>query len=227
MEASHRLLIVSNVPDNGELIANLLRKNVEVQMAFDGEEAIAVARKENPDAILLDAAIPKIDGFSACQILRKDSLTCEIPIILLTSANDSDNRCKAYESGVDDCISRPYLFDELWVRVLSRIRRFARRYKPSRLITCGNLQIDTESLETRIAGKPVGASVLEFNLLKFFVENRDRVLDRETIMQAVWKGKTAHIRTIDTHIFLLRKEMKQSDYVISSIYVAGYIFKKR
>ncbi|MBI2604525.1 MAG: response regulator transcription factor [Deltaproteobacteria bacterium] len=227
MELSHRFLIANNGPDKGELIANVLLKRIEVLTAFDGEEAIAVARKECPDAILLDEAVSKIDGISACRILRDDSATRDIPIVLLTSLDDSASRLEAYENGVDDCIQRPYLFDELLARVLSKIRRFGRRAKPSAVITCGNLQMHTDSLETRVAGKVVDVSVLEFKLLKFFVENRDRVLDREIILRAVWKDEPVNARTVDTHIFLLRKELKGADYHVSTIYGAGYIFKKR
>lgn len=226
MYPAHRFLIVNN-GDKGELIANVLQRHIEVLTAFDGEEAIAVARKECPDAILLDAAMPKIDGFSACRILRDDCATRDIPIILLTSSDDSGRRLKAYENGADDCIHSPYLFDELLARVLSKIRRFGRRAKPSAVITCGNLQMNTESLETRVGGKPVDISVLEFKLLKFLVENRDRVLDRDTILRAVWKDGLANSRTVDTHIFLLRKELMGADYHVSTIYGAGYVFKKR
>lgn len=227
MQPPHRFLIVNNGPDKGELIANVLQKHIEVLTAFDGEEAIAIARKERPDAILLDAAMPKIDGISACRILRDDSVTRDIPIILLTSSDDSGRRLQAYENGVDDCIHSPYLFDELLARVLSKIRRFGRRAKRDAVITCGNLQMNTENLEARVGGKPIDVSVLEFKLLKFLIENRDRVLDRDTILRAVWQDESANSRTVDTHIFLLRKELKGADYHVSTIYGAGYVFKKR
>ena len=87
--------------------------------------------------------------------------------------------------------------------------------------------MNTNSLETRVGGKLVDISVLEFRLLTFLIENRDRVLDRETILRAVWKDELANARTVDTHIFLLRKELKGADYHVSTIYGAGYIFKKR
>jgi DNA-binding response OmpR family regulator len=194
--------------------------------APDGDEGICVARELQPDLILLDIAMPKMDGIAVCESLRSHQATRHIPIIMLTAASDVDHRVKSYMTGADDFLAKPFRPKELVARVLSKIRRIEERTEKDESLECGNLVLDVKSMEARVEGKPIELSVLEFNLLKCFVQNKDRVMSRERILETVWRNSVVSDRTVDTHIVSLRKKLAGFDHVLGTIYGAGYILKK-
>lgn len=226
MEQRHTILIVDDEPDNRELIEHILSSKFNVLAAPDGEEGIRIARAQQPDLILLDITMPKMDGIAVCETLRGNEATRHIPIIMLTAATDLDRRVKSFSTGADDFISKPFKPQELLARIQSKIRRVEERTGKQDVVACGNLTLDLRKIEASIEGTPLALSVLEFNLLKCFVTNKDRVMSRDRILEAVWRDSVVSDRTVDTHIVSLRKKLTGFDHEITTVYGAGYVLKK-
>lgn len=226
MTDKRTVLIVDDESDNRELIEQILGEKFKVLTAADGEEGIRVARSSLPDLILLDITMPKLDGFAVCETLRTNEATRDIPIIMLTASTDVDNRIKSFMTGADDFVPKPFRPKELLARVVSKIRRVEERQGKQEVVECGNLVLDLKKIEAVLNGKPLGLSVLEFNLLKCFVQNKDRVMSRERILEAVWRDSVVSDRTVDTHIVSLRKKLEGFDHQLATVYGAGYVLKK-
>lgn len=226
MDTRHTVLIVDDEADNRELIEHILSSKFNVIMAADGEEGVRIARASQPDLILLDITMPKMDGIAVCETLRNNEATRHIPIIMLTAATDLDAKVKSFMTGADDFLSKPFKPQELMARVVSKVRRIEERQGKDESLACGNLVLNMRKLEASINGNPLTLSVLEFNLLKCFVQNKDRVMSRDRILEAVWRDSIVSDRTVDTHIVSLRKKLTGFDHEISTVYGAGYVLKK-
>lgn len=226
MQDKRKVLIIDDEADNRELIEDILSDKFRVLCASDGEEGLRVARGDLPDLILLDITMPKLDGIAVCEVLRSNEATRHIPIIMLTASSDVDRRIQSYMTGADDFLSKPFRPQELIARVISKIRRIEERSTQEEVLDCGNLKMDVRKLEVSIDNKVVVMSVLEFNLLKCFLQNKDRVMSRERILEAVWRDSIVSDRTVDTHIVSLRKKLVGFDHAISTIYGAGYVLKR-
>lgn len=227
MSDKRKILVIDDEPDNRDLIEQILSDRFKIVMAVDGEEGLRIARSELPDLILLDITMPKMDGIAVCESLRQNEATRHIPIIMLTASTDLDHRIKSYTTGADDFLAKPFKPKELMAHVGSKIRRVEERLGKDEMFECGNLTLDLKKLEASILGRAISLSVLEFNLLKCFVQNKDRVMSRERILEAVWRDSVVSDRTVDTHIVSLRKKLSLFDHVISTIYGAGYVLKKK
>jgi DNA-binding response OmpR family regulator len=226
MPDKRKVLVIDDERDNRELIHQILSDRFNVLMAKDGEEGILVARSELPDVILLDITMPKMDGIAVCEALRSNEATRHIPIMMITASVDLDARVQSFMTGADDFLSKPFKSKELIARVVSKIRRVEERVGSDENVGVGNLVLNLKKLEAVIDGKAIQLSVLEFNLLKCFVQNKDRVMSRERILEAVWRDSVVSDRTVDTHIVSLRKKLSGFDHNIATIYGAGYILKK-
>lgn len=222
---TRNILIIDDDADNRELLQEFLRPQFQVLQATDGEEGLRLARSRLPDLILLDIRMPKVDGIQTCDQLRQNEATRHIPVIMLTGADDSESRVQAFSRGADDFVSRPFRSDELIARIQSKLRRIEEREGTSKTLVCGNLTLDLPKIEARIADRHAPLSVLEFDLLKYFVQNKEQVMSRERILEAVWRDSVVSDRTVDTHIALLRKKLKGFDHAIGTVYGAGYILK--
>lgn len=232
MSKKRKVLIIDDELDNREFIEQILLEHFDVLAAVDGETGVQIARTALPDVILLDIIMPRLDGIAVCSLLRTDEVTKHIPIIMLTGSNDIDRRVQSFMTGADDFLSKPFHPQDLIARVHSKIRRIEERSllgngsNGNGICECGNLKLDVNKLEVRIDGQVITLSVLEFNLLKCFVENKDHVLSRERILELVWRDSIVSDRTVDTHIVSLRKKLNGFDHSISTIYGAGYVLKK-
>jgi DNA-binding response OmpR family regulator len=225
-ENKRKILVIDDEPDNRDLIEQILTDKFNVLGAADGEEGLRMARSELPDLILLDITMPKLDGIAVCEALRQNEATIHIPIIMLTAAIDVDARVKSFMTGADDFLSKPFKAKELVARVMSKIRRVEERVGKEETLECGNLTLNLKKLEAVIDGKVLQLSVLEFNLLKCFVQNKDRVMSRDRILEAVWRDSVVSDRTVDTHIVSLRKKLAGFDHNLATIYGAGYVLKR-
>ena len=226
METRQSILIVDDEQDNRDLLAQILGEKYRLLMAEDGEEGLRIARTQLPDLILLDITMPKLDGIAVCESLRSHEGTREIPVIMLTAVSDIECRIKSFTLGADDFVPKPFRPKELLARVESKMRRVSERKGKSEVLECGNLVVDLRKLEASINGKSLHLSVLEFNLLKCLVQNKDRVMSRERILEAVWRDAAVSDRTVDTHIVSLRKKIEGFDHTLATIYGAGYVLKK-
>lgn len=222
----HKVLIVEDNADTAEMLKDALSDQFEVIIALDGNAGHALAAKERPQLVLLDLGLPGMSGVEVCRALRSSDSTRHIPIIIVTGSIDNEQCEQAFLAGADDCIFKPYHTKELMARIASKIRRVEELMKQDDVLSCGNLTLNSSKLEATINGSPTKLSVLEFNLLKYLVKNKDRVLSREKILDAVWSGVEVSDRTIDTHIVSLRKRLTGCDHVITTVYGAGYVLKK-
>lgn len=226
-ETKRKILVIDDEVDNRELIEQVLADKFKIVTAADGEEGLRMARSELPDLVILDIAMPKMDGIAVCEAMRANEATRHIPIIMLTAASDIDHKIKSLMTGADDFVGKPFKPKELIAHVFSKIRRVEERLGTQELIECGNLSLDLRKLEAAVLGKPIELSVLEFNLLKCFVQNKDRVMSRERILESVWRDSVVSDRTVDTHIVSLRKKLAGFDHAIATVYGAGYVLKKQ
>jgi len=219
-----RVLVVDDEPQLRRLLQEFLKDHYTLFMASNGKEAIELAKKNAPDLIVMDISMPEMDGFQACEVLRQDSATSEIPILFLTAYNSADYRVKAFNLGADDFISKPIEFEELLARLRSKYRRLIemRRLKPN-TERIGNLSLLVERKLATIEGKEVKLTPLEFGLLRFLMSKPGQVASRTELLQAVWKDTKRRERVVDVQMTLLRKKISDFSGEIRCLYGEGYV----
>ena len=197
------------VVDDEKLIVKGLRfsleqDDMEVDCAYDGEEALEMVKRKEYDMILLDVMLPKYDGFEVCRQIRDFS---DVPVIMLTARGQEDDRVRGLEAGADDYVTKPFSPRELVARIRAVIRRKGGDALPDTL-RVGPLEIDAERYEARVNGKPLRLSAVEFKFLQVFAKHPGRVYSRAQLIDKVW-GVCADIdeRTVDVHMLRLRKQL--------------------
>ncbi|HVN67868.1 MAG TPA: response regulator transcription factor [Candidatus Sulfotelmatobacter sp.] len=178
-----KILIV----EDDRKIVNFLRAGLQsegyaVTAAADGADGLERAVAEKYDMIILDLLLPKLDGLSLCRELRRRKVAT--PIIMLTAKETTDDRVSGLQAGADDYLTKPFSFAEL----LARIKAIARRSQGSSAgrLAAGDLTLDPDTLEAQRAGKPLKLSATEFKLLKYLLENQNRVISKPLILENVW-----------------------------------------
>ncbi len=218
-----KILLVDDEARMRKLVKDfLVKKGYIILEAGDGEEALEVFYKNNDiSLILLDVMMPKLDGFSVLKEIRKVS---KVPVIILTAKGEEEDELKGFELGVDEYISKPFSPKILSARVDALLRR-ANKLDDG-VITAGNIEVNKTSHIVKVCGNPVELSYKEFELLVYFIENKDIALSREKILNNVWNyDYFGDARTIDTHVKKLRAKLtKDADY-IKTIWGMGYKFE--
>lgn len=226
MSASKRVLIVDDEAPIREMIA------VALEMAgYDCEEAdsaqTAHARivDHKPDMLLLDWMMPGTSGIEFARRLRKDEVTADIPIIMLTAKADEDNKIQGLEAGVDDYITKPFSPREL----VARLKAVLRRATPKGVeepVTVDNLTLDPVSHRVTADNRPLELGPTEFRLLQFFMTHPDRAYTRSQLLDMVCGGNVyVEERTVDVHIRRLRKALgERHDYLVQTVRGTGYRF---
>ena len=202
------------VVDDEKLIVKGIRfsleqDGMEVDCAYDGEEALRMAREKEYDIILLDVMLPKLDGFEVCQQLRE---TSSVPVVMLTAKGDDMDKILGLEYGADDYITKPFNILE----VKARIKAIMRRTSPARqqaaqasVIEKGDLKLDCESRRLFINGTEINLTTREFELLEIMVKNENKVYSRENLLNLVWgKEYPGDVRTVDVHVRRLREKIE-------------------
>ena len=193
---------------------NLRNEGYEVYVAGDGVTAVEMARKENPDLVILDIMLPELDGFEVCRILRKDMT---IPILMLTAKVEETDKIVGLEIGADDYMTKPFSFRELMARIKALLRRsnisraddMTAIERTSTTANAGNLKIDFNRYQVFIDDKPLNISHREFDLLAFLMRNRGQVFTRDQLLEKVWGYDYAgDTRTVDVHVRWLRKKIE-------------------
>ena len=219
-----KILIVDDEKNIVEIIAfNLKKEGYQVIKAADGEEGVKMAMEENPDLILLDIMMPKMDGWEVCREIRKNS---KVPIIMLTAKASEADELKGFELGVDEYISKPFSPKILVARVEAVLRR-SNAMAAEEVICVGDILIDKSAHQVTVDGKVIELSYKEFELLTYFAENPGIALSREKILNHVWNyDYFGDARTIDTHVKKLRSKLgeKGGEY-IKTIWGMGYKFE--
>jgi DNA-binding response OmpR family regulator len=227
-----KILVIEDEKDIRLGLKFLLEEFYEVDLADGGVSGIKAAIRNKPDLILLDLNMPDLDGFQTCKALRSEAEFNSTPIVVLTAYNEIKERTKAFELGADDYISKPFDTNELLIRIRRKLDTFYATSKEKvvladggNILSCGNLKLDLKNQDATIDTVSISLSALEFKLLTYFVNNTEKLLSRKSIIENVWEGQDVSERIIDPHILALRAKTKGSNYLISSIYGAGYILK--
>ena len=194
---------------------NLSKEGYEVITACDGEEALEAARARQPDLIVLDIMLPKMDGFEVCRILRKESTA---PVLMLTAKSEEIDKVVGLEIGADDYVTKPFSMRELLARVKAMLRRtqmlnehaaHAVKDESPSLIEAGDLEVDLRRHRVSLGGSVLDLSPKEFDLLAFLVSNRGHVFSRDDLLERVWGYDYAGgTRTVDVHIRWLRRKIE-------------------
>jgi DNA-binding response OmpR family regulator len=229
-QAGGRILIVDDEPHIVELVRyNLVQEGFEVSVAYDGPEAMAKAKEENPDLVILDLMLPYVDGLEVCRHIRKDS---SVPILMLTAKDGEQERVVGLELGADDYVTKPFSPRELVARVRAILRRTAReteRPGPGPIST-GGLVLDPTTHEVRLGGRLIDLTTKEFDLLQLLLGHPNRVFTRDFLLEHIWGydyfGST---RTVDMHISRLREKIEDdpaNPTYITTVRGVGYKLKK-
>ena len=188
---------------------SLLQDGMEVDCAYDGEEALAMAKANEYDMILLDIMLPKMDGFEVCQAIREFS---DMPIVMLTAKGDDMDKILGLEYGADDYITKPFNILEVKARIKAIMRRASGNKEKkvnSSEINKGDLQLDMDSRRLFILGREVNLTAKEFDLLELVVKNENKVYSREDLLGLVWgKDYPGDVRTVDVHVRRLREKIE-------------------
>ncbi len=194
--------------------------------ASDAHKAEAVIREQQPDMILLDWMMPGISGVDFARSLRRKEETQLIPIIMLTAKVEEDDMLRGLDSGADDYLTKPFSTRELLARIKALLRR-TEGHSQTTILQVGSLQLDTAAHRVSCQGNVVDLGPTEFKLLKFFMENPERVYSREQVLNNVW-GDNVYVeeRTVDVHIRRLRKALQPYEYdnLVQTVRGAGYRF---
>ena len=226
-----RILIVDDEPAIRDMVAYALRKgDYEPVHAGDGREAQAAIADQVPDLILLDWMLPGSSGLELARRWRKDPLTREVPIIMLTARGEEDDRVGGLEAGVDDYVVKPFSARELLARIRAVMRR-SREDDADGSIAAGGLRIDGAAhrvfAQLRGSEQPVALGPTEYRLLHFFMTHPDRMYSRSQLLDQVWGGSVyVEERTVDVHIRRLRKALEPfaQDRMVQTVRGAGYRF---
>lgn len=202
------------VVDDEKLIVKGIRfsleqDGMEVDCAYDGEEALEKIKKEEYDIILLDVMLPKLTGFEVCQQVREFS---SVPIVMLTAKGEDMDKILGLEYGADDYITKPFNILEVKARLKAIIRRTAPKVKESaRIVENRDMRLDRENRRVYAAGREVNLTAKEFELLELLVMNANKVYSRENLLKLVWGNDyPGDVRTVDVHIRRLREKVEQN-----------------
>jgi phosphate regulon transcriptional regulator PhoB len=212
---ANKILVVEDEPDIRKLVHyNLAQERYKVLEAEDGEQALKVVQRDKPNLVILDLMLPGLSGMEVCKLLRERPDTARLPILMLTAKAAEADRVVGLEMGADDYLAKPFSPRELVARVRAILRRAngALRAEPLPTYDKGGLKIDFTTYEVFARGKIVKLTLKEFELLKFLVQNPNRVLSRDQLLDRVWGGETfVTPRTVDVHIRRLRKAIEKDD----------------
>ncbi len=220
-----KILIVDDEAENLKLISEMLTPHFQPLQASNGREGIQMAVKEQPALMLLDLNMPDMDGFEVVKKLREQTATRGLPVIMLTSEAGLDSRVKGLDLGADDYMAKPFQIRELLARINARLRRGELNRKLEETVEVANLKIDPKSFQIWLDGEEVKLTQIEFDLLRYFIEHPNVVVDRNRLLSDLWPDAVVTNRTVDTHMANLRKKIKGFKYPLETIYGAGYILK--
>lgn len=223
------MLVVEDERDIAELIRHTLERggDIEVEIAASGDAALKATATQPPDLILLDLNLPVINGLEVCRLLRGRPATRHVPIIMLTARTSENDRVTGLDVGADDYVTKPFSTRELAARVRAALRR--RRGDddtPAPLIYRGqHLIADFEAVNISVDGKAIRLTRREFELLRYLVENRNRVLSRDRLLERVWGyDRLVETRSVDVHVGRLRSKLGAAGKQIETVVGLGYRF---
>lgn len=207
---SKRVLVV----DDEKLIVKGIRfsleqDGMEVDCAYDGEEALQKIKDNEYDIVLLDVMLPKLNGFEVCQQVREFS---SVPIVMLTAKGEDMDKILGLEYGADDYITKPFNILEVKARIKAIIRRTAPKQKEHvKIIESGDMRLDCDGRRVYVAGKEINLTAKEFEVLELLILNPNKVYSRENLLKLIWGvDYPGDVRTVDVHIRRLREKIEEN-----------------
>lgn len=227
-----KILVVDDEANITELMRfNLSKEGYQVSTAATGQQCLELAEKQLPDLIILDLMLPGMDGLEVCRNLRKNTLTENIPIIMLTARGEEVDKVLGLEMGADDYMTKPFSPRELLARVKAHLRRSTRGKstgEEGKLLVQGNIIIDLESYEVSVQGTKQDFTPKEFEVLRLLMANPGKVFTRDYLLEKVWGyDYMGDSRTVDVHIRHIRQKVEQDDanpQYIETVRGVGYRF---
>lgn len=222
------------VVDDEKLIVKGIRFSLEqddmaVDCAYDGEEALEMAKQKKYDIILLDIMLPKLNGLEVCQQIREFS---DVPIIMLTAKGEDMDKIMGLEYGADDYITKPFNILEVKARIKAIMRRTSSKIEKvqnEKVIEAGDLKLDCEGRRLYISGKEINLTAKEFDVLELLVLNPNKVYGRDNLLKIVWGADyPGDVRTVDVHIRRLREKIETNPSEPKYVHTkwgVGYYYK--
>jgi DNA-binding response OmpR family regulator len=224
----HRILVVEDDRDLAELIKHTLERTgeAEADIVGGGDTALKAIGDRHPDLVLLDLNLPVLDGLEVCRILRARADTRHIPVLMLTARGREDDRVSGLETGADDYMTKPFSLRELTARVRAILRRPRTVAAPAPQIYRGaRLIVDFEAVSVEVDGQPVRLTRREFELLRYLVQNKNRVISRDRLLESVWRyERFVETRSVDVHVGRLRGKLGAGGSQIETVVGLGYRF---
>jgi DNA-binding response OmpR family regulator len=223
-----RVLVVEDEEDIAGLIKHTLERSggTEAEIVASGDAALRAVADRPPDVMILDLNIPVLNGLEVCRILRSRPDSANLPIIILTAMTGEADRVTGLDAGADDYVIKPFSVRELAARVRAVLRRNAPAAPTARPVYRGtHLTADFEAVAVSVGGEPVRLTRREFELLRYFVENRNRVLSRDRLLERVWGyDRDMETRSVDVHVGRLRHKLGAAGRQIETVVGLGYKF---
>lgn len=225
-----RILVIDDDVNIAEIVAlNLQMAGYEVAQSLDGIQGQAMAIQIQPDLIILDLMLPKVDGFTICQRLRRDERTADIPVLMLTALNQIHNKVEGFNAGADDYLTKPFEIEEMLARVRALLRRTDRippAAKHAEILSFGPLTLVPERFEAIWFTKTIKLTHLEFDLLHCLLQRHGQTVSPSEILKEVWGyDPDDDIETIRVHVRHLRTKLEpepRRPRYIKTVYGAGY-----
>jgi len=207
---------------------SLEKEGFIVTVAYDGEEALEAVSRDEPQLIILDLMLPKIDGFEVCRTIRRES---DVPIIMLTARDEDIDKILGLELGADDYMTKPFNTRELLSRIRAILRRTAHHtFSGNKMVRVGDIEIDLIKHRVSVKGREVSLTSKEYALLSFLASNPGRVFPRDMLLEEIWGYEyCGDARTVDVHIRHLREKIEESPaepHYILTVWGTGYKFRE-
>jgi DNA-binding response OmpR family regulator len=229
--ARTRVLVVEDEPDIAGLIKHTLERSgeLQVEIAASGDAALKAVTEQTPQVILLDLNLPVLGGLEVCRILRSRPDTVHVPIIMVTARSGETDRVTGLDVGADDYLTKPFSPRELAARVRAVLRRGAGAEpavpQPTPVYQGRHLTADFDAIAISVDGAQIRLTRREFELLKHLVENRNRVLSRDRLLERVWGyDRMIETRSVDVHVGRLRGKLGPAGKQIETVVGLGYRF---
>ena len=201
-----KILVVEDEKDIQNIIKAFLENaEYKVETADDGLEAINLIQKNNYDLIVLDIMLPKLDGFTVCEIIRKNS---NVPIIILTALTDEESQLKGFDKLADDYITKPFSMPVLLKHIEAIFRRTNNSNENTSILKYKNITLNTENYEVYVDNQKLTLTFREYEILKLFLENQGKVFTRDNILNSIWNyDYFGDDKIVNTHIKNIRKKL--------------------
>ncbi|MBA3888857.1 MAG: response regulator transcription factor [Acidobacteria bacterium] len=229
MARTPRVLVVEDEQDIAVLIKHTLERSGDacVEIAASGDTAVRSATDAPPDLVILDLNLPVLSGDEVCRILKGNPATAGVPIIMLTARSREVDRVAGLDLGADDYVTKPFSPRELAARVRAVLRRLqqSENLAAAQVYRGAHLVADFEAVAIAVDGQPIRLTRREFELLRFLVENRNRVLSRDRLLERVWGyERFIETRSVDVHVGRLRSKLGPAGRQIETVVGLGYRF---